>query len=340
MLSELPQNGFLKQVGKSLGFKRKTQPISKFNYEGILGTSLELIVKGDAGAADHAYFTALKEINRLEAVYSRFDTSSELNQWLNHEGTFYSVSTELACLVHKALLWTKITRGAFHPGVDALSNLWHNAELENKLPEQRQIDELLEHLKSDFCSFETYNMSLTKHVPLGFNFNALAKGMIVDAAATRAFNQLDIEEGLLNIGGDLRYISHDSKEGMIVGIQNAFLTADNTSPVLSLRICNQSVATSGAARRGFQIRNRWYSHVIDPRKGWPVRKTVSATVIAPDCATADALATSFSVLKPAESLSLANSLPNVGCHLVTQAGDIYTNGFLDKHIITQNLQTF
>ena len=333
MLSALPQTSFLTQLRQKLRIKHNRITLSEFTYDDILGTSLSLTIKSSKIAAQAAYLNALLEIDRLEKIYSRFNNTSELNQWLSQKGTPYNVSPELACLVHKALLYTKITRGAFHPGVDALSSLWHHAELENKRPDQAQINKTLEHFKGDFCTFEPYNMSLNKHFPVGLNFNALAKGMIVDAAATRAFNQLDIEEGLLNIGGDLRHISHHSKEGMIVDIQDAFELADNAPPVLSLRICNQSVATSGAARRGFEIQNKRYSHVIDPRTGWPVRKTVSATVIAPECATADALATSFTVLKPAESLSLANSLSDVGCHLVTRAGDVYTNGFFDNHIL-------
>jgi thiamine biosynthesis lipoprotein len=67
------------------------------------------------------------------------------------------------------------------------------------------------------------------------------------------------------------------------------------------------------------------SHIVDPRTGQPTERIASASVFAPDCATADALSTAFSVLTPRESVALADSLPDVGCLLVERDGTITTN---------------
>ena len=72
---------------------------------------------------------------------------------------------------------------------------------------------------------------------------------------------------------------------------------------------DESVATAGDYRRFFESGGRHYSHIIDPRTGLPVtHDTVSATAMAADCMQADALATVFMVMPPAEALALANRM--------------------------------
>ena len=73
----------------------------------------------------------------------------------------------------------------------------------------------------------------------------------------------------------------------------------------------RGLATSGSARRGWRIAGRWYSHVIDPRSGRPVDHVASASVVAPDAATADAVATVLSVLAPAEGVAFVEGLDDV-----------------------------
>ena len=74
-----------------------------------------------------------------------------------------------------------------------------------------------------------------------------------------------------------------------------------------LELAEQSVATAGDYRRFFEIDGRHYSHIIDPRTGWPVaHATVSASVIASDCMQADTLATVLMAMAPDDAIALAN----------------------------------
>jgi thiamine biosynthesis lipoprotein len=86
---------------------------------------------------------------------------------------------------------------------------------------------------------------------------------------------------------------------------------------------NQSVATSGMSRRGFDIKGKWYSHVFDPRTGRPVERVMGATVVASRGADADALAKICSLLEPGQSLSLIKTMPGVECLIV----------LADRHIV-------
>ena len=64
-----------------------------------------------------------------------------------------------------------------------------------------------------------------------------------------------------------------------------------------LSITDHAMATSGNYRNFYYQDGKKYAHTIDPRTGYPVQHSLlSATVIADDCATADAYATSFMVL--------------------------------------------
>ena len=93
--------------------------------------------------------------------------------------------------------------------------------------------------------------------------------------------------------------------------------AENMPPIAVVRLRGEALATSGGYRRGFEMGGHTVSHILDPRTGRPARQVASASVVAPDCATADALSTAFNVLAPAESVALAEIYLS-GCYRITQ----------------------
>ena len=309
---------------------RKRQPLelSRYAYEPVLGTTLDLVIWSAEEVNETILQRVLEEIKRLEKIYSCFDTKSELNTWLASPEASYHVSYELSLLMEKALDWVAKTHGVFHPGVQALITLWQSAEQQNELPERSELDDCVTKLQLEFCHLDSSSRMLSKLSSLKLNFNALAKGLIVDFAAQIALDQAKVEAVLLNIGGDLKYISRKSEpKATLIEVETGLARARAT-----LEIANQAVASSGSPYRGFKVKDNWYSHIIDPRTGWPVDTRVSATVIAPDCQTADVLATVFSILKPEESMALANSLEGVGCHLLLSTGEVRSNPFFDQHL--------
>jgi thiamine biosynthesis lipoprotein len=125
------------------------------------------------------------------------------------------------------------------------------------------------------------------------NLNAIAKGWIVDAAVSVAMEDPAATGITVNAGGD---IVHRSAEALVIGIEDPRRPYDNVPPLARIRLEAGALATSGTTRRGWEIGGRWYSHVIDPRSGWPVRTTCQASVVADDAAAADAIATTLTVL--------------------------------------------
>ncbi|ULH17271.1 FAD:protein FMN transferase (plasmid) [Deinococcus sp. KNUC1210] len=296
--------------------------------QGVLGTSLELQVLAHSQAeGQEAIRAALNEIERLEHVFSRFDPHSELNRWLSDLSL--RPSEELSSLLRRAEQWRIRTGGAFHPGSEALTQLWHGAEQQDQIPEHRGTEPdkvalagVLARLNSPVWSEED---GWRPAVPL--NLNAFAKGYIVDKAAQAAYSSLQpgsAAQVLVNIGGDLRHIGAPESEpgtgGVPVDVMNPQTPYDNAAPLTRIHLQGGGLATSGGAFRGFVIGGKRASHVLDPRSGHPVSHVVSASVLAPTCADADALATAFSVLRPSESLALTEQLPGVACLLVLADG--------------------
>ncbi len=272
------------------------------------------------------------ELDRLEAVFSRFDSASELNRWQTTAGEG-AVSGDLAWLLREGLRWQLETGGAFHPGADALGQVWQGAGAAGRLPGDADLAPIVAQLRPPAYSVSETEPTVWRLGTLPLNFNALAKGRIVDLVGQAAQAVDGVREVLVNVGGDVRHLGRgDANCGHVkVAVADPFSAADNAPPLTRLRVRGQGVASSGRSKRGYRVGGRWFSHVLDPRTGWPAEAVVGASVIAPDCATADVLATAMSVLSPHESLALAGGLPGVGCLLVTREGDRLSNAFWRKH---------
>jgi FAD:protein FMN transferase len=291
------------------------------HFEGVLGTSLELRIRAaNRRRALHAEQSILTEIDRLELIFSRFLPHSELNRFL--ASCEMRVSPELLEVLTLAESWRQVTQNAFHPGADSLSAIWRDASDSGSLPAASQLEPILEQLRAPLWEISGHDVQRTSSLPV--NFNALAKGWIVDRACLLATQLEGVQEVLVNIGGDLR---HAGQAGSVqrVAIANPFSSIDNAASLCEVRIQNGAVAGSGHSRRGFQIGSQWFSHVIDPRSGQPVQHTVGVSVIAANAANADVLATAFCVLEVEDSLRLADSLPEIACLIVTEDREVHTN---------------
>jgi thiamine biosynthesis lipoprotein len=159
--------------------------------------------------------------------------------------------------------------------------------------------------------------------------DALAKGYIVDKAVAAASGRIDGVRGMmLDIGGDIAVwgTASAAKDDAPwqVGVADPRHPQDNAPSLAVLSLRNRAVATSGNYARYFEVASKRYSHILDARTGWSADDVISATVVAADCMTADALATVLSVLPPAKGLELIGSLreerAEVECLIIDRSG--------------------
>jgi thiamine biosynthesis lipoprotein len=303
--------------------RRRRARLYDFHYESVLGTSLELqIVAARDGGARRAESAALAEIDRLERILSGWSSDSELARWLETFDTDVPVSAELAEVLHASAMWHERTGGAFDPAAQAIVE-----RLRDGTPGSHDTRPV----RSPLWRVDRGAGTARRLTRDAVSLDAIAKGYIVARAAARARAVDGVSDVLLNVGGD---IQHFGLGTIAAGVADPFAPADNAPPIAVVRLTNAALATSGGYRRGFLLDGRRVSHIVDPRSGQPAEEIASASVFAPDCATADALSTAFSVLRPHESVALADSLGDVGCLLVARDGTVTANATWNDRAVT------
>jgi hypothetical protein len=153
------------------------------------------------------------------------------------------------------------------------------------------------------------------------NVDALGKAAIIDRAVAVARRLAPA--GLLNLGGDLRGWGDVT---WTIGVADPFQPAENAPVLTTFPLRNAAVATSGDYARPFTVAGRTCSHLLDPRTLQPAAGVRSATVVASDCLTANALAAALSVLGPPGVASLADLGRSLGHLLVDRAGAVSRGG--------------
>lgn len=291
-----------------------------YHYEHVLGTSFELnVVATGVSAARRAESVALAEVDRLEAILSGWSSTSELAHWTATQDVDVAISPELADVLHASDAWRARTGGAFDAAAQAIIALLRDGSAECS---EEALRVLLASLRGPRWHVDRRAGIARRLTTHAISIDAIAKGYIVTRAAALARAVDGVSEVLLNVGGD---VQHLGDRPAVVGITDPFAPAENAKPIAAVHLKDSAIATSGGYRRGFIAHGRRVSHIVDPRTGQPTERIASASVFAPDCATADALSTAFSVLTPQESVALADSLSDVGCLLVERDGTITTN---------------
>jgi thiamine biosynthesis lipoprotein ApbE len=292
-----------------------------FYHENVMGTALELRVQADTpSAARWAEAQVLGEIDRLSAIFSGYDPSSEFSRWQASFSGPRKVSAELFEVLQESDRWRSWSGGAFDPRVEALTRLWSQCAKGDRVPKDVELAAAQELMSREAWRLDSAARTAERRSTCPLSLNGIAKGFIAERASAVALDRGQGVHGLLlNVGGDMRVCGDFART---IGILPPGDASEAAEPFTSYEVRDQSVATSGNTHRGLEIQGRWYSHIFDPRSGKPVERTVSATVIARRGADADALAKVFSVLPVEESLRLADTLPDVACLLVTSDGQV------------------
>lgn len=279
------------------------------SVHGLLGTVVTVHVRAaDPAAVDRALVAAFAEVDRLERVFTAFDDASDLNRW--RRGELDPPGPELAVVLDRSRAWRHRSSGAYDPAAGALGARWDRAAAADRVPTD---DELAA------ARVAMARATPDPDDPPPWDLNALAKGAVADAAVAAALAVHGVVDVVVDAGGDL---SHRGPEPLVVGIEDPARPHDNAAPLVRVALGDGALATSGSARKGWSIAGRWYSHVLDPRSGRPVDHVASATVLAPDAATADVVATVCSVLAPTEGTAFVDGLaePGLACFVVEPDG--------------------
>jgi len=211
----------------------------------------------------------------------------------------------------------EMTSGAFDITVGPLVKAWGFGPEEARNFTESKRDSLLNLVGMDKVSL--VNGKIVKSDPgINLDLNAIAQGYSVDVIC-RYFDDLGISNYLIEIGGEVRGRGTKAGAEWRIGIDKP--VDNNMSPGETLeaiiRISDKALATSGNYRKFYVEDGIKYSHTIDPKTGYPAKNTLlSATLIADDCATADAVATACMVMGKDKSIDFIHSHPEFGAYFV------------------------
>lgn len=236
------------------------------------------------------------ELIRLDSTFSLFNNQSLLSR-LNR-GETQQTDTLFRSVFAIARTVSQATGGAFDITVAPLVKAWgFGPNGTPQAPSAQTLDSLRQVV--GFSKLRLQGEQLVKSDPrVQIDLGAIAKGFAVDriAAVLRAHK---VENFMVEIGGEIVAQGvNPAAKPWTVGIVKP-TTEDATAGLVQqvLSLGTGAMATSGNYLNFHKQGSRRIAHTIDPRTGQPVQCNIlSATVLAPDCATADAFATAFMVL--------------------------------------------
>jgi FAD:protein FMN transferase len=261
------------------------------------------------------------ELRRIDELMSAWRDDSEIERFNQGPADVpFLLSPETARVLEQAERIWRATHGAFDPAIGRVIRLWGfgGAPRRSDVPSQEDIRAAL--LAGGFANVEREGRTMIKRrAGLCIDLSGIAQGFAVD----RIFDLmtgLGYRSVLVEIGGEVRAGAPPPREGAWrIGLEEP----DGSGALhATLAVRDAAVSTSGDYRAAFETGGMRFSHIIDPHDGWPIRTGVaSATVVARDSTTADALATGLMVLGADRALALVESLPEVDCLLLVRRGN-------------------
>jgi len=265
----------------------------------------------------------LKTINMSMSTYEKDSEISKFNSITNTSERLH-VSEDFFYVMTVAAHLFKLSKGAWDGTVKPLVNLWGfgNTAPKNKIPTKAAIDRLLAAIGFGHIEMTENRYLRKRKAHLSLDLSSIAKGYAVDQIAA-LISDSGTNDFLVDIGGEV-YASGYKKNGRRwrVGINRPAKDAPYNQVYKSVTLHNHALATSGDYRNFFAINGKRYSHVIDPRTGYPVDNTVvSVSITADTCTFADGLATAVMVLGHIKGLELVDSLDKVEAMIIFQKKD-------------------
>ncbi|MDA7804201.1 FAD:protein FMN transferase [Crocinitomix sp.] len=253
----------------------------------------------------------------------------------------------------------ELTNGDFDPTVYPLVDGWGFMKDIENVPDSATVESLRSLIGFDDGMHFKYLWDITeegdtitanhfvKRTPgAKLDFNAIAQGLSVDVIAEE-LERLGASNYYVEIGGEIRVHGLNS-DGVVwrIGIDKPIerSTEETRSLQEVVKVDNRAIATSGSYRKFYEKDGVKYSHTLNPKTGYPVNHTLlSATVVAQNCAMADAMATSFMVMGTDGTISFLNAHPelDVEVYLIYMNANqeyetYYTPGFGEMIVVNES----
>ena len=279
---------------------------------GIFGTLYSVIYQSNENLKSEIE----TELNRFDYSLSPFKEQSIISKVNRNEPV--ELDSLFINVFNRAQEISAITDGAFDITVAPLVNAWGFGFKQGVFPDSIKVDSLLQHI--GFNKIKLIEGKVVKENPeIILDCSAIAKGYAVDVIGDYLESK-GIKNYMVDIGGEVlaKGVNPDGKDWSI-GLNKPIddETSQNNEIELVIKLRNKALATSGNYRNYYIKDGQKYAHTINPKTGFPIQHNIlSATVLANDCMTADALATSFMVVGLDKSLEILSKIDGVDACLI------------------------
>ena len=262
---------------------------------------------------------AFELLNRLDNELSMYNPSSDLaavNALAGKEK--YFAPSEVIEAVRGAARVHDITEGVFNPLIGAVTRLWKINQNDGTVPTHEELQAALSLTGIENLEVTDKYIFLKREGSV-LDLGGLAKGYASDRLA-QFFRDNGVKSGLIDLGGNV-YVVGTKQDGSNwrIGIRDPLNPRGR--PALVANVHDTAVITSGNYERFKVIDGKRYSHFFDPKTGESVNSDLlSVTIITPDGALADGLATAFMITDMDTSKRILQGLPDVGAVFITQYG--------------------
>ena len=233
----------------------------------------------DRVRADQYAAAARAEILRLEQRYSRYrdDSLTSLVNRSAGDSRGVEIDAESAALLDYAHTAWEQSEGLFDISSGVLRRVWDFKS--RRVPTQREIDGILPLIGWQRLRWERPRLVLPL-AGMELDFGGYVKEYAADRAA-QACREAGARHGFVELAGDIALVgAHPDGAPWHIGVR------DPRAPeraVASIPLAAGAIASSGDYERYFEIDGRRYSHLLNPKTGWPVQGLAAVSVVAPQC---------------------------------------------------------
>tara|TARA_R110002033_G_scaffold77030_1_gene128715 strand:- start:25104 stop:26000 length:897 start_codon:yes stop_codon:yes gene_type:complete len=287
-----------------------------------MGSRFDITVVANDSVQGNQYIdTAVAEISRIEKLISSWDGNSQTSKINRNAGIKpVKVDSELVELIERAIGISKLTDGAFDISYASMDNIWKFDGSMTTMPSEEEITASVSKVGYQNIILNKENSTVfLKSEGMKIGFGAIGKGYAADKAKDLLISK-GVPSGIINASGDMNtWGKQPNGKEWKVAITNPI---DKNKVFALLPITNGAVVTSGNYEKFVNFNGTRYSHIIDPRTGYPSTGIISVTVFAPKAELADALATSVFVMGKEAGLDRVNQLPKIECIIIDDKGNI------------------
>ncbi len=289
----------------------------------LMGSRFEItVVAQNKTEGDQYIKMAIAEIDRIEKLISSWDPNSETSKINNAAGKNpVTISKELFDLIDRCLKISKLTDGAFDISYASMDRIWKFDGSMKTMPSKEAIKESVSKVGFQNIILDKQNNSVFLKLPgMKIGFGAIGKGYAADKAK-ELLRKNNVPSGIINASGDMNtWGKQPDGSDWKVALTNPM---DKNKGFGLLPVVDKAVVTSGNYEKQVVFNGTTYSHIIDPRTGYPSTGILSVTVFAPKAELADALATSVFVMGKETGLDRINQLQNVECIIIDEEGNVF-----------------